>query len=271
MRRIQRQKGFTLVELAIVLVIIGLLIGGILKGQQLMRNAQVTATIQQVKAIEAGANTFYDSRGYYPGDATGTNQIPGCGGGSGCVVPVATSHNGIIGPSAWPLIVSATPIAAGSEEYETVLFFYDLAATNLLSSLDGTAPSITLLFGKTHPAAKTGTGGFIVGNSNGIQPGNRAGGGSGVTINGTILSLVVSPTAVTGIDDPATPGSMPLDPARAGQMDRKMDDGRAAGGAVQAWGVTGATGCTDGAFATTSNYNEGNTSKDCGLYIGVTQ
>ncbi|MCE9508031.1 MAG: prepilin-type N-terminal cleavage/methylation domain-containing protein [Alphaproteobacteria bacterium] len=270
MRRIQQQKGFTLVELAIVLVIIGLLIGGILKGQQLMRNAQVTATIQQVKAIEAGANTFYDSRGYYPGDADGTGQIPGCG-PTDCVVPVGTAHNGIIGPAAWPLIVSPTAITAGTEAYETVLFFYDMAATNLLSAIDGTAPSTTLLFGKTHPAAKTGTGGFIVGNSNGIQPGNRGGGGTGVTINGTILSLVVSPTSVTGIDSPGTPGSMPLDPARAGQMDRKMDDGRAAGGAVQAWGVSGATGCTDGAFATTSNYNEGNTSKDCGLYIGITQ
>ena len=40
MKKLHQQKGFTLVELAIVLTIIGLLIGGILKGQQLMENAR---------------------------------------------------------------------------------------------------------------------------------------------------------------------------------------------------------------------------------------
>ena len=42
----QKENGFTLVELAIVLMIIGLLIGGILRGQELLQNAKVTATIQ---------------------------------------------------------------------------------------------------------------------------------------------------------------------------------------------------------------------------------
>ena len=39
------EKAFTLVELAIVMTIIGLLIGGILKGQELLENARVTSTI----------------------------------------------------------------------------------------------------------------------------------------------------------------------------------------------------------------------------------
>ncbi|TAL35563.1 MAG: prepilin-type N-terminal cleavage/methylation domain-containing protein, partial [Alphaproteobacteria bacterium] len=43
MKRLNTQKGFTLVELAIVMTIIGLLIGGILKGQELMQNARITA------------------------------------------------------------------------------------------------------------------------------------------------------------------------------------------------------------------------------------
>ncbi|MEO1925761.1 MAG: prepilin-type N-terminal cleavage/methylation domain-containing protein, partial [Gammaproteobacteria bacterium] len=38
--RINKQKGFTLVEIAIVLVIIGLLLGGILKGQELISSAR---------------------------------------------------------------------------------------------------------------------------------------------------------------------------------------------------------------------------------------
>ena len=47
--------GFTLVELAISLMVIGLLIGGILKGQELVENARVTADIRNIKALDAAA------------------------------------------------------------------------------------------------------------------------------------------------------------------------------------------------------------------------
>ena len=40
---VQKQKGFTLVEIAIVLVIVGLLLGGVLKGQELIKSAKVKA------------------------------------------------------------------------------------------------------------------------------------------------------------------------------------------------------------------------------------
>ena len=48
------QAGFTLVELAIGMIIIGLLIAGVLKGQALIANAQVTATVAQVKGYRSG-------------------------------------------------------------------------------------------------------------------------------------------------------------------------------------------------------------------------
>ena len=47
------QKGFTLVELAIVMIIVGLLIGGVLKGQELIDNAKSQALINQAKAYTA--------------------------------------------------------------------------------------------------------------------------------------------------------------------------------------------------------------------------
>lgn len=61
-------KGFTLVELAIVLTIIGLLIGGLLKGQELILTGRVAATVAQIKNYEAAATTFRDAYGALPGD-----------------------------------------------------------------------------------------------------------------------------------------------------------------------------------------------------------
>lgn len=63
-------KGFTLVELAIVMTIIGLLIGGVLKGQELLENARVTSTVSQVKSYDAATFTFLDAYGALPGDIT---------------------------------------------------------------------------------------------------------------------------------------------------------------------------------------------------------
>lgn len=77
---IRDEKGFTLVELAVVMVIIGLLIGGVLKGQEMIANAQVTSTIAQTKAIDAATATFRDIFEAFPGDMSdATTRIAGCG------------------------------------------------------------------------------------------------------------------------------------------------------------------------------------------------
>ncbi|MBU1053360.1 MAG: prepilin-type N-terminal cleavage/methylation domain-containing protein [Proteobacteria bacterium] len=62
------QKGFTLVEIAIVLVIIGLLIGGVLKGQSMIQNAKVKRVVKLADEIRAATMGFYDKYGQYPGD-----------------------------------------------------------------------------------------------------------------------------------------------------------------------------------------------------------
>ncbi len=67
-KRIKKQRGFTLVELAIVLVIIGIILGAVLKGQQLIFNAKVKRLQNQLKEMEAAFYSYYDRFGYYPGD-----------------------------------------------------------------------------------------------------------------------------------------------------------------------------------------------------------
>ncbi|MCI5049324.1 MAG: prepilin-type N-terminal cleavage/methylation domain-containing protein [Rickettsiales bacterium] len=64
----RKESGFTLVELAIVLVIIGLIIGGVLVGQDLIRAAEIRSTITQIERYGTSANAFRDKYRYLPGD-----------------------------------------------------------------------------------------------------------------------------------------------------------------------------------------------------------
>jgi prepilin-type N-terminal cleavage/methylation domain-containing protein len=76
MRR--HQSGFTLIEIAIVLVIIGLLLGGVLKGQELITGARVRNLIQQQDGIKAAYFGFLDRYRALPGDyASASTTIAG--------------------------------------------------------------------------------------------------------------------------------------------------------------------------------------------------
>jgi prepilin-type N-terminal cleavage/methylation domain-containing protein len=66
------QRGFSLVEAAIVLVIVGLLIGGILRGQELIASARVRNVIDQVRAVQVAYYGFQDRYNALPGDLTVT-------------------------------------------------------------------------------------------------------------------------------------------------------------------------------------------------------
>ncbi|MDR2881888.1 MAG: type II secretion system GspH family protein [Azoarcus sp.] len=63
-----RQSGFTLVEIAIVLVIIGLLIGGVLKGQELINSAKVKNLAQDFRNIQTIFYAYQDKFRALPGD-----------------------------------------------------------------------------------------------------------------------------------------------------------------------------------------------------------
>lgn len=101
MINIHRQRGFTLVEIAIVLVIIGLLLGGILKGQELITSARVRNLADQNSGIQAAYYGFIDRYRQIPGDMIGSgpngvcnvigSHAPGCSGGT---TTIAGNGNG---------------------------------------------------------------------------------------------------------------------------------------------------------------------------------
>jgi prepilin-type N-terminal cleavage/methylation domain-containing protein len=64
----KRQAGFTLVEIAIVLVVIGLLLGGVLKGQELILNSQIRNSINEYNNVAAARFAYQDRYRQIPGD-----------------------------------------------------------------------------------------------------------------------------------------------------------------------------------------------------------
>jgi prepilin-type N-terminal cleavage/methylation domain-containing protein len=68
-----KQSGFTLIEIAIVLVIIGLLLGGVLKGQELINSAKIKNVANDLNGISAAVYGYQDRYKTFPGDDNGAS------------------------------------------------------------------------------------------------------------------------------------------------------------------------------------------------------
>ena len=82
----RQQSGFTLVEIAIVLVIIGLLLGGVLKGQELINSAKVKNLANDFRTIPTFVYAYQDKFRALPGDDRAADAHIG--------VAAATNGNG---------------------------------------------------------------------------------------------------------------------------------------------------------------------------------
>jgi prepilin-type N-terminal cleavage/methylation domain-containing protein len=252
---LKSQAGFTLVELAIVMIIIGLLIGGVLKGQQLITNAQIAATVAQIKSIDAATTSFRDQYAGTAGDlvtpATRLNNCTGncalVGNGDG---KVDTAAGGSINFGAVPA-------------NEQLAFWAQLNKAGLLTGINppnaggvGAPPT----WGGYAPASKITGGGFDVGWNAGaaLFPSQSAGGIAANVLSGHYLALHGQPgvaMAATAVD-----GFMTAN--QAARIDTKIDDGVASSGTVLAGGLP-----TCSVAGPPATYNESVTGAQCSLYI----
>ncbi len=94
MRRFIGHRGFTLVELAIVLVIIGIILGAVLKGQDLIQGARTKKFITDAgKKWEISAWTHYDRKGKFPGvGAASATGLIGSGTSPNVYADYSTAH-----------------------------------------------------------------------------------------------------------------------------------------------------------------------------------
>lgn len=74
-----KKHGFSLVELSVVIVIIALVIGGVIAGRELVRQAELQSVISEYEELNGGTGTFFDKYGLLPGDFDDANNQWGCG------------------------------------------------------------------------------------------------------------------------------------------------------------------------------------------------
>lgn len=217
------KNAFSLVELSIVLVIIGLLTGGIMAGQSLLKNAALSSVAADFNRYSTAINNFADKYGAYPGDMidataywrkdnaacsthTGTAGTPGTCNGNG---------DGLIADA-----------AAANATGESFQMWRQLALASLIegnySGLSGSASGADYDFGVNAPTSKidgAGWGNYGFDSSSGTST--------------YLFAYDYSLYLVLGSeDDNNRPDGPVLTPKEVWQIDSKIDDGAPATGFV---------------------------------------
>ena len=190
----EKQQGFTLIEIAIVLVIIGLLLGGVLKGQELINAARVRNIASQLDGVKIAYLGFQDRFRALPGDyptALANANIPGAPGGCG-VAGAGTCGDGTINLN------------------ENLVVWAQLSKANFITG------SYTGLVG--------GGAGFVV-PSAATNPTNPYNGYLMLASDNDFSDAIAVPNPATNIK---TGGNVPV--ATLAELDRKVDDGLPATG-----------------------------------------
>ena len=216
---ISDRQGFSLVELSIVLVILGLLVGGILSGQSLIRASELRSVSSEYSKYYTAVQSFRDRYFGIPGDLTNATAFWGkdnanCAGDSGnAATPGTCNGDGDALPDA-PAIANSTG--------EVFQFWKQLGLAGLIegnySGLAGPSSVIHCVIGTNCPTSKMSSGTWFW-QTAGTGTTYYAGNASLYAGNyGNILSFGKN-SASTGPTDPI------LSPEEAWNVDTKLDDG----------------------------------------------
>jgi prepilin-type N-terminal cleavage/methylation domain-containing protein len=236
-----RNRGFTLIELSIVLVIIGLIVGGVLVGQDLIRAATERAQISQIEKYNTAVNTFRGKYQALPGDMNATtaatfgfntgNRIncPGQGDGNGLLETAndgSCAYDGVNGSG-----------QAGSATGENAMFWSELTYANglNLNLIEGNFQKSQMWCCVLYAISASGTATII----KDYLPLAKIGGNSFVytaSANGNNYYGIASLSYINGfsVGAPLVGGTPAFTVKQAYDIDRKMDDGFPQSGNVTA-------------------------------------
>ncbi|MAR55809.1 MAG: hypothetical protein CMM93_01365, partial [Rickettsiales bacterium] len=228
---------FSLVELSIVLVILGLLTGGILTGQSLIRAAELRSVGTQFQSFHTAVQSFRDKYFALPGDMRNATTFWGSAGGSGtlgdgCQTATGTGTQTCNGDGNGR--IASNPFAAGTYA-EIFTFWQHLSNAGLIEgTYTGKAGSVSLQdhdFGINAPAAKLG---------------NMGWGSSWINNEPDTISYVwtldYSSWMSIGADNNIYAGqAKAMTPQEAWNLDQKFDDGLPGLGRVHGTSIT----CSD--------------------------
>ena len=144
--RNRRQSGFSLVEAAVVLFVIGLLLGGVFGTRSILRAAQVNAVVTTITDLQAAIAGFKERYGYLPGDCPNTV--------SDCTLPISTPTGVIYALGNGDGVVCClnnSGLPDGSTP-ESGFAWAQLYNTGFLTTLDTSNPNarVTTPFGAIH-------------------------------------------------------------------------------------------------------------------------
>ena len=154
----KQQSGFTLVEIAIVMVIIGLLLGGVLKGQEVITNARIKNINNDFSGVSAAIYSYQDRYATLPGDDGAAVAHVG--------TPLAVDGDGDGAIEGGFGVACSNPIVAGDPE--SCKAWSHLRAAGLISGDAATGPLPANAFGGVI-GMSTGNGDGAGGNLNGID------------------------------------------------------------------------------------------------------